>query len=112
MSAPPNVDYEPPPRPRWPLQRILLGLAIAAVGAASVTAVFAQRADDWNVDRTGPTSGGGESTGGGYALYGVIGQAIVGHSSSQGHGLESGLLGGGAEKYHRVLPFITRDGTW
>lgn len=105
-------EQEPPPRPRWPLQRILLGIAIGAVGIASVTAVIAQQADGWNITRSGPTGGGGESNGGAYTLLGVVGQAVVGRSSGGDFAMESGLLGGGAEKSYRYVPFIASDGSY
>lgn len=112
MSDRTEREPEPPIPNRWPLQRILLGIAIGAVGIASVTAVIAQQADGWDVTRSGPTSGGGESSGGSYALHGVVGQAVVGRASGGSYAVESGLLGGSAEKSYRYVPFVASDGVY
>jgi len=105
-------DSEPRPPQRWPVQRVLLGIALGAVGVASVTAVLAQRADTWDVTRSGVTAGGGESSSGTYSLAGVVGQAITGRASAGGFSMEAGLLGGGASKSFRYLPLIASDGTY
>jgi len=63
-----------------------LTVTIALVGIA-----LAQTADP---SRTALTSGGGKATSQNFEVNGVIGQPIVGHSSSENFQIDAGLLGG------------------
>ena len=56
-------------------------------------------------------SGGGSSSGGGYVEQGAIGQALAKTSTGGSYTVSSGFLGGGAEKYKRVLPQLAKDGS-
>ena len=56
-------------------------------------------------------AGGGKSTGGQYSEHGAIGQAVAGTSAGGAYTVSSGFLGGGSEKYKRVLPHLSKDGS-
>ena len=56
-------------------------------------------------------AGGGKSTGAAYSEQGAIGQALAKTSTGGNYTVSSGFLGGGSEKYKRVLPHLSKDGS-
>ncbi len=83
------------------------GVAALALGAAAL----AQSASGVYELSWRTLSGGGKSSGGNYVEQGAIGQALARTSSGGSYSVSSGYLGGGAEKYKRYLPSLSKDGT-
>ena len=90
------------------------GLAVGASGLGALAlaaAAFAQSSGGAYELSWRALAGGGKSTGGAYVEQGAIGQALAKTSSGGSYSVSSGFLGGGAEKYKRVLPHLSKDGS-
>ena len=86
------------------------GGAVAALGLAAA-AVAQSSGGIYDLSFSGINGGGGNSTGGSYALLGSIGQPIAGNASQGTYTLNGGFLGGGGpSKVLRFMPSLSRDG--
>jgi hypothetical protein len=83
------------------------GLGALALGAAAL----AQSSNGAYELSWRALAGGGKSTGGTYSEQGAIGQALAKSSAGGNYTVSSGFLGGGSEKYKRVLPHLSKDGS-
>lgn len=91
-------------RRRW-----AAALAGALASLAIVATAVSQSASGFDLSWRAPFGGGG-SSGAAYVAQGVIGQPVSGRSAGGGYQVDSGFLGGGAVKFKRVLPLLSRDG--
>jgi hypothetical protein len=92
-------------------RRALATAGGAVVALAVVAAVVAQSSGGvFDMSFSGISGGGDSSAGGSYAELGSIGQPFAGSGTAGSYALDGGLLGGGATKYKRVLPFLSKDG--
>ena len=87
----------------------LLLILIALLPMAS--AALAQSGGNYGITRWNVPGGGGNSTGGLYALNSTVGQTAAGDMSGGDYDLGSGFWGGesGAEQYTIYLPLVLRD---
>jgi hypothetical protein len=84
---------------------------LAGTAALAVAGVFAQSSGGVYDLSWRALAGGGKSSGGGFVEQGVAGQAFAKTSTGGNFQVDSGFLGGGAEKFKRVLPFLSKDGS-
>lgn len=92
--------------------RKTLAIGVGGLGAlALAAAAFAQTSGGAYELSWRALAGGGKSTGGAYSEQGAIGQALAKTSSGGNYSVSSGFLGGGSEKYKRVLPHLSKDGS-
>jgi len=93
-------------RKRW-IAAAAGGVASLLVGAAALAQSSGGQYDlSWRA-----LHGGGTSTGGNYTEQGVIGQGMARSSTGGGYTVDSGFLGGGAIKFKRYVPLLSRDGS-
>lgn len=98
-------------RSGWRLRRPILATLGGAVALGLVAAVVAQTSGGvFDMSFTTITGGGGESSAGGYTVMGSIGQPLAVSSTGGGYQMSGGILGGGATKYLRYLPYLSSDG--
>lgn len=82
------------------------GMALLAAGVAVAQTSGGAFDLSWHALR-----GGGTSSQSPYAVSGVAGQTITGHSANGTFVVDSGFFaGGGKEKYKRSLPNLAKDG--
>ena len=92
-------------------RKTVLGLCAGGLGAVAVVAAVVAQTSGGAYDLSWRSmNGGGKSTGGNYSEQGVIGQALAKSSTGGSYTISSGFLGGGAEKYKRYLPVLSKDG--
>ncbi|MBI5948522.1 MAG: hypothetical protein HY875_10310 [Chloroflexi bacterium] len=91
------------------------GLAVV-LAAAMVAYALAQQGGIFDAHVSGPSGGGARSTGGQFALEGVIGQPFFGTSDGKSGGgpffsLDAGLLGGVVKTVGAALriPLVAKD---
>jgi hypothetical protein len=90
--------------------RFAAAVAAAVTSLAVVFAALAQSASGFDVSWRAPF-GGSSSSGGTFAVRGVAGQPVAGASSGGAYQVSSGFLAGGAVKYLRLLPLLSKDGS-
>ena len=77
--------------------RRVAALALAAAGAAvTIVVAFGLASGGYVVDPSSVAGGGGRSTGGDYAVQGVIGQPFAGTVQGSGFVLTNGVIPGSA----------------
>ncbi len=79
------------------------------IGLVAIMGVSGQSATVFDLSFGGFTSGGGQSAGGTYLAYGVLGQPLAGTASGGSYALTSGLVGGATVKFRVFAPFISSD---
>ena len=91
---------------KWFLALFLFIGLVALVSAVGVAAVNGYTLDWWTAD-----GGGGNSTNGGYAVHGSIGQPDAGQLSGGAYGLQGGFWAGagiGPSTSQIYLPLVIR----
>ena len=89
--------------------RILAAGVGALLSGAALASVAGQSANVFDLSFGGFTSGGGQSTGGSYGAFGVLGQPLAGTASGGSYSLTGGLAGGANVKFRVFAPFISSD---
>ena len=89
--------------------RIVAAGVGALLGFAAIIGASGQSATVFDLSFGGFTSGGGQSTGGSYGAFGVLGQPLAGTASGGSYSLTGGLAGGANVKFRVFAPFISSD---
>lgn len=90
-------------------RRGLVALGAVTVALAGLLTVSGQSANVFDLSFGNFTSGGGQASGGNYAVYGVFGQPQAGAASGGSYAISSGITGGASVKFRAFAPFISSD---
>ena len=90
-------------------RRSIVAAGAAILAIAGYLTASGQAANVFDLSFGNFTSGGGQTSGGTYSVYGVLGQPQVGVSIGGSYAINSGLTGGASIKFRAFAPFISSD---